>query len=148
MLLLPRLAKQVVRRSTTQLLGIDLRLLIALSYLRDHQGAPQQDLADALCVDASNVVLVLNELEDAGYVERRRDRQDRRRHRVDITPAGRDALVRAQSAQAAIEDELLEPLDAGQRELLRELLARVLRAAEPEGAHPRSAERELAPAGA
>lgn len=135
MILLPRLSKQVIRRSTSELLGIDLRLLIALSFLRDHDGAPQQELADALCVDASNVVLLLNELEDSGYVQRQRDREDRRRHRVSITPAGRDALERAEMAQRAIEDEVLSGLDAEERELLRELLLRALRSAEPGAEH-------------
>ena len=70
-----------------------LRQLMALSYVRDHDGAPQQELAEALCMDANNVVLLLNELEDLGYVTRRRDPSDRRRHLVDLTPAGRKALA-------------------------------------------------------
>src|SRR5438034_10328040 len=82
MVLLTRLAKQVFRRSDEQLLGMHLRLLMALSFVRDHDGGPQQELADALCMDANNVVLVLNELEQLGYVTRRRDSEDRRRHLV------------------------------------------------------------------
>lgn len=131
MALLPRLSKQVLRRSDLDSLGIDMRLLIALSYLRDHDGAPQHELADVLCVDASNVVLMLNELEDAGYVERRRDRQDRRRHRVNITPAGRELWMRAQSLLEEIEDQVLQGLDEEERELFRDLLLRAVRAAEP-----------------
>src|SRR5438270_13931788 len=88
---LARLAKQVMRRSSPELLGMDLRLLMALSYLADHDGAPQQELVDTLCIDAKNVVLLLNDLEDCGYLVRRRDIEDRRRHRVHITPAGREA---------------------------------------------------------
>src|ERR1700731_3369626 len=86
--LLARLAKQVMRRSSAELLGIDLRLLMALSYLGDHDGAPQQELVDALCMDAKNVVLLLNDLDDLGHLERRRDPEDRRRHRVYITTSG------------------------------------------------------------
>ena len=77
MVLLTRLAKQVYRRSSEELLGMHLRLLMALSYVRDHDGTPQQELAEALCMDANNVVLLLNELEDLGYVARRRDPDDR-----------------------------------------------------------------------
>jgi DNA-binding MarR family transcriptional regulator len=73
MILLPRLAKQVMRRAHPDALGIDLRLLMALSFVGDHDGEPQQELVDALCMDAKNVVLLLNELEDTGYVVRRRD---------------------------------------------------------------------------
>src|SRR5437764_13666957 len=95
MILLPRLAKQVMRRSTPEMLGMDLRLLMALSYLGDHDGAPQQELVDVFCMDAKNVVLLLNDLEDGGYLIRRRDLEDRRRHRVYITAAGRQALGHA-----------------------------------------------------
>jgi DNA-binding MarR family transcriptional regulator len=131
MVLLPRLAKQVYRRSSEELLGMDLRLLMALSYVGDHDGAPQQELNGVLCMDAKNVVLLLNELEDLGHVTRRRDPEDRRRHRVQVTSAGREALERAEHAQKAIEDEVLQALDAQERATLRGLLARALHAAEP-----------------
>jgi DNA-binding MarR family transcriptional regulator len=130
MVLLPRLAKQVMRRSSPELLGMDLRLLMALSYLGDHDGAPQQELVDGLCMDAKNVVLLLNELEDSGYLVRRRDSEDRRRHRVYITTAGRQALERATRAQEDIEDDVLQALDADERATLWGLLTRALRGAE------------------
>jgi len=131
MVLLTRLAKQVYRRSDEELLGMHLRLLMALSFVRDHDGGPQQELADALCMDANNVVLVLNELEDLGYVSRRRDPQDRRRHLVDLTSSGRSALAAAERAQNGIEADVLRGLEPAERAILHELLARALREAEP-----------------
>jgi DNA-binding MarR family transcriptional regulator len=131
MVLFPRIAKQVVRRSTDELLGMPLRLLIALSYLRDHGGAQQQELGRALSMDASNVVLVLNELEGLGYISRRRDSHDRRRHLVTITTAGLRAARRAERAQEAIEEELLRGLDAKERAALVRLLNRVIQGIEP-----------------
>ncbi len=131
MLLLTRLAKQVFRRSSEDLLGMHMRLLMTLSYLRDHDGAPQQEMAEAVCMDANNVVLLLNELEDLGYVMRRRDPEDRRRHRVQITDSGREALERAERAQEDIEDDVLEALDADERATLWRLLARALQGAVP-----------------
>ena len=94
MVLIPRLAKKQnpLRRSDEALLGMHMRDLIALSYLRDHDGAPQQDLADVMTMDPNNVVLVLNDLENRGHISRRRDPNDRRRHRVELTQAGTDAL--------------------------------------------------------
>ena len=133
MVLLTRLAKQVYRRSNEELLGIHMRLVMALSYLRDHDGAPQQELAEALCMDANNVVLLLNELEDLGHVTRRRDPEDRRRHRVDLTNAGRSALISAERAQETIEDDVLQALDASERATLWRLLTRALQGAEPVG---------------
>ncbi len=132
MVLLTRLAKQVYRRSSEELLGMHLRLLMALSYVRDHDGAPQQELAEALCMDANNVVLLLNELEDLGYVARLRDPHDRRRHLVEITKRGASALQGAERAQETIEDEVLQALDPDERATLWKLLTRALQGAEPD----------------
>ncbi len=137
--LLSRLAKQVYRRGDEQRLGMHLRHLVALSYVSDHDGCPQQDLADAFCMDANNVVLLLNELEQLDYVTRLRDPSDRRRHLVQITAAGRAALSDAERAQAAIEDEVLAALDADERRTLRELLSRALRSVEPDDGHAHGA---------
>ena len=130
MVLLPRLAKQVMRRSDPELLGLDVRLLLALSYLGDHDGAPQQELVDVLCIDAKNVVLILNELEDGGYLVRRRDSEDRRRHRVYITAEGREALDRAARVEEEIEEDVLQALSDDERATLQRLLGKALRGAE------------------
>lgn len=139
MVLLTRLAKQVYRLSSEELLGMHLRLLMALSYLRDHEGAPQQELGDALCMDANNVVLLLNELEDRGHVARRRDPHDRRRHLVELTASGREALRSAEGAQESIEDEVLQALDPDERATLWQLLTRALYGLEPGLEEPYSA---------
>ena len=99
---------------------------MALSYLGDHDETPQQELVDALCMDAKNIVLLLNELEDRGYLIRRRDSEDRRRHRVSITSEGRKALVQAGHAMEEVENEVLQALDAEERATLWKLLARAL----------------------
>ncbi len=139
MLLIPRLTKQILRRSTPELLGMDLRLLLALSYLAERDGAPQQELDDVLCMDARNVVVLLNELEDLGHLIRRRDPADRRRHLVYLTSSGRQALKRAAHAQQDVEEDLLQNLSADERATLWRLIARVLHGAEPHDA-PASSE--------
>jgi len=131
MVLLMRLAKQVYRRSNEDLLGMHMRLLMALSFLRDHDPAHQQELVEALCMDANNVVLLLNELEDLDYVARRRDPHDRRRHLVELTDTGRQALTSAERAQEQIEDDVLQGLDQSERATLWALLTRALYGAEP-----------------
>src|SRR5580700_12053380 len=131
MVLLTRLAKQVYRRSSDELLGMQLRNLVALSYVRDHDACPQHELAEAFCMDANNVVLLLNELEQLGYVTRLRDPDDRRRHMVQLTPEGAEALSLAERAQEAIEDDVLKALDPGERATLWQLLTRALYGSEP-----------------
>ena len=77
-------------------------------------------------MDSNTGVLVLNDLEDLDYAERRRDPSDRRRHLVDITDAGLEALERAEQAQGSIEDEILSWLSASERETFRRLLVKAL----------------------
>ena len=131
MVLIPRLAKQILRRSGEELLGMHMRDLIALSYLRDHDGCPQQDLGDVMSMDANNVVLVLNDLENRGHIARRRDPADRRRHHVEITQAGCEALERAEQAQHGVEEDILQALNDTDRATLWTLLSRAVHSAEP-----------------
>ena len=124
--MLMRLATAIKKRSTEELMGIKLRQLMLLSYLRYGAPALQQQLCDALWLDANNCVLLLNELEDMGYIERRRDPADRRRHVVELTDEGRAALDRAERAQDSLGDELFAALSDEERATLRSLLGRAL----------------------
>jgi MarR family transcriptional regulator, temperature-dependent positive regulator of motility len=82
-------------------------------------------------MDANNVVLLLNELEEIGYATRQRDPLDRRRHVVQLTPAGAAGLERAERAQETVEDDVLRALDDDERRVLWQLLTRALRGVEP-----------------
>lgn len=147
-MLITRLAKVVYRRSGEDLLGITMRRYIALTYLREHGLVPQQGMCETMGMDANNLVLLLNELEQAGYARRTRDPSDRRRHLVEITSAGRRALRKAERAQEGIEDEVLSGLDADERQTLQELLAKALAASgHPAGDRILDAEGEAQPVG-
>ena len=124
--LLSRVSKALHRRVPEAVLGMKWRQFQALGYLLKHNGATQQELGDAMLMDDNSVVLLLNELEAAGFSVRRRDPGDRRRHVVEITPAGRHAVERAETAQEGIEDELLGALSQDERATLNRLLSRVL----------------------
>jgi DNA-binding MarR family transcriptional regulator len=88
---------------------------------RETQGA----IADALGYDKGQLVGLLDELEEAGLVERRRDQADRRRHVVQMTPAGRKALDKLRRISGKVEDGFLEPLSEKEREQLHTLLLRL-----------------------
>jgi MarR family transcriptional regulator, temperature-dependent positive regulator of motility len=124
--LLTQIHKAVNRRTGEELLGMRFKPYMTLGYIRDHPGITQQELESALFMDANSVVLILNELEAAQFSVRRRDPNDRRRHIVDITSAGRKALERADKARDSLEDEVLGTLSADERQTLRRLLERVL----------------------
>jgi DNA-binding MarR family transcriptional regulator len=124
--LLTRLARAVFLHSSVDLVGMNLRNMVVLAYLRDHPSASQQLMTEQLSMDSNTGVLVLNDLEDLEYVERRRDPADRRRHIVDITDAGLDALEHAEVAQGSIENEILGGLSVSERAAFRRLLVKAL----------------------
>ena len=108
-----------------------LRWYVALSVPERPRPRPQQALGEVLCVDANNLVLLLNELEAAEYAERRRDPVDRRRHLVAAHGHRAPALEHAERAQEGVESEVLAALDPDERATLRDLLARALDKAGP-----------------
>jgi DNA-binding MarR family transcriptional regulator len=106
--------------------GLRPRHLIALKLLSEQGPVSQQRLADALSLDPSNVVGLLNELEGRGLVTRRRDPADRRRHIVEMSSAGEDELNLAYTRLGLVEDELLNTLSAEERDTLHHLLSRAV----------------------
>jgi DNA-binding MarR family transcriptional regulator len=124
LMLLSRLSKQAMRATPESEMGMSLRHFQALYCI---QGAvPQRELAETLCIDANNTVILLNELEDAGWVVRERDSSDRRRHMVRVTDAGREAYNKALLARDVVQDPVLGRLDPDERATLHDLLAKAL----------------------
>ena len=124
--LLAQITKVIHRRTTEELLGIRWKYFVALSALYEQPALSQQSLCDQMVMDPNNCVILLNELESLGYVERKRDPADRRRHLVELTDAGREVFERSIRAREAIEDEVLGALDADEREWLRTLLVKAI----------------------
>lgn len=92
----------------------------------------QQALGEYIGKDRTTIVAIVDELEHAGLVERRRNPADRRAYALEVTTKGHDWLARAKPTLLAAEDGLLEPLDEAEREVLMELLQRVLFSPPPE----------------
>jgi DNA-binding MarR family transcriptional regulator len=124
--LLTRLAWLTFRRLKPELLGMKLKEYFALRELADTGRMSQASLCSAVNVDANYMTLMLNDLEAAGWVERRRDPADRRRHIVELTSEGAAAIERAERAIDGIEDEVLGPLSDEERATLRDLMAQAV----------------------
>jgi DNA-binding MarR family transcriptional regulator len=124
--LITRLARAMRRQFEQAVapLGLRARHLVALTHLKDHGPSPQQTLIETLGLDASNLVALLNELEDADLIVRRRDRADRRRGIIELSAEGHRVLAEVDRALEAVDDEVLSALSPDERVTLNELLAR------------------------
>jgi DNA-binding MarR family transcriptional regulator len=88
------------------------------------QPVSQREISDHLGLDASDVVGVLDILEAAHLVQRRRDPADRRRHAVVLTEAGEAAARHFATLRAEAEARALADLNPDERRQLVDLLNR------------------------
>jgi DNA-binding MarR family transcriptional regulator len=103
--------------------GFELYDYGVLALLAEGVRETQSTIAQALDVDPSRMVALLDSLEQRGLIERQRDPLDRRRHVVSITPAGKRELTRVRGVVKKLEDEFFAPLDEAKRAQLFAILA-------------------------
>jgi len=118
-------------------LGLQPRQYGMLSQLAVNEGQSQQALSRALGLHRSAVVALVDDLEDRGLAERRRDPDDRRAYRLHLTRKGRRLLAEADRAAQDDEAELLAGLDVAERRTFIRLLQQVAESQGlPAGVHP------------
>ena len=93
-----------------------------LALLHEQDRETQAEIAEALDLDPSQLVGILDSLEQRGVIARQRDPRDRRRHLVSLTTEGRRQL---RTAIDRLEDQLFAPLDPGDRARLHAMLLRL-----------------------
>jgi DNA-binding MarR family transcriptional regulator len=102
--------------------GFELYDYSLLAVLGEGARVTQATIADALSLDPSRLVALLDSLEARGLLARARDPHDRRRHVVNITDAGTTELARLRAIVRRLEDEFFAPLDSGERDALHPML--------------------------
>ncbi len=126
--LISQLARGMRRRieQAVEPLGLRPRELHALQHLRERGPSAQQTLVELLGIDATNLIAILNRLEDAGLIERRRDRADRRRAIIALSAQGNQLLADLDRALYRIDDDVLATLTHSERATLNGLLAQAV----------------------
>jgi DNA-binding MarR family transcriptional regulator len=117
-------------------LDLDPRHFGVLNLVAGSEGVSQRALTDPLGIPASRLVAVVDELEDNGLVERRRNPEDRRAHALFLTAKGRKMLDRARRIARENEEGFCAPLAPAEREQLLGLLARLAGGQQLSGVHP------------
>ena len=88
-----------------------------LALLAEGARVTQANIADALALDPSRLVALLDSLEERALITRQR-----RRHVVTITTKGERELAQLREIVTGFEEEFLAPLDPESRKKLHELL--------------------------
>jgi DNA-binding MarR family transcriptional regulator len=100
-------------------------------------GRSQQALSEQLGLLPSRVVAFVDDLEERGLVERRRNPTDRRQHALYLTPAGEELMRELAVVGRQHEQQITAGLTAEQRATLMELLSAVVaRQGLTPGVHP------------
>ncbi|MFT2016546.1 MarR family winged helix-turn-helix transcriptional regulator [Streptomyces sp. 796.1] len=106
--------------------GMRMRYFYVLAALEGGHLLSQQDLSRLLSLDPTTMVSLIDEMESAGHVERRRNPADRRRYILHLTEAGRQALAEASQAVASVEDGFFAAVPEGDRDRLKATLRQLL----------------------
>ena len=121
-------ASQISQSLASEMLAemaLNARQAGILTMVTELEPMTQKALADALRIDRTTMVTLLDDLEDKGYVVRQRHPRDRRAFLVHPTDSGRSA----QAAAVRILDEqqrrFLAPLTPAERSQLAALLTRL-----------------------
>lgn len=150
---LRRLASYNIQRAASAVMGSVNRVLApfglrrasysVLSVVVTSPGLRQTDLAETLAIERPNLVQIVDRLEAAGWIARRKPERDRRAYELHPTIAGRAHYVNASAALTAFDRRLTAALDGRARQALIDGLNAVEAAGpgadETEGRHDASA---------
>jgi MarR family transcriptional regulator, temperature-dependent positive regulator of motility len=105
-------------------LGLDSKELFLLAEVDEHPYPAE--LAATMCMPKATVTVYLKRLEAAGFVRREIDPTDLRRHRLELTPAGRQATNDGLALLSDAFSTRLQRLSRAQQKELKNLLEQIL----------------------
>jgi len=125
--LLGRLGSELKKKAFDELeaAGFGIHDYKVLALLGEGDCTAQSTMAELIHVDRSQLVGLLDDLEERGLVERRRAKDDRRRHTLTLTSEGERQLRRLREIVGRVEEDFLAPLSAEERQQLYALLAKL-----------------------
>ena len=106
-------------------LNMKVRQYSALSLAASGLMPTQRELGTFLDLDPSQIVALVDLLEEHGFVTREPDPRDRRSKIIVTTPEGQEIHTEATQRLLKAEDESLQALTSSERKQLRELLLKI-----------------------
>ena len=125
--LLVQLGFHVARRFSERLapLGLEPRHAGVLFRLAANEGLSQQAIGELIGLNPTRMVFLVDELEQRGLVERRRNAADRRSYALYLTAQGREKLREVRASGSRHQDEIGGSLIRDERVQLTSLLRKL-----------------------
>ncbi|WP_415401525.1 MarR family winged helix-turn-helix transcriptional regulator [Tateyamaria sp. SN3-11] len=111
--------------ATLEPMGLRMLTYSALALIVENPGLRPSQLAAALSVERANVVVYVDQLEEAGWVTRAPSATDRRAYALQCTIAGRRTYDKARAAVRAHDRRMLEGLREVEITAVKKALARI-----------------------
>jgi MarR family transcriptional regulator, lower aerobic nicotinate degradation pathway regulator len=105
---------------------LSLRGHFVLACLDEYGELSQQQVADRIAMDRSDIVKLIDRLEALGQVVRQRDTVDRRRHVLTLTTTGAGAFRQGEQIIEQATGDILSRLTAHERQTLHRLTLQAL----------------------
>lgn len=106
--------------------GVDRASFALLTVLEEHDDRRPSEIAASLELDVSTVSRHVNQLEGAGFIDRRPDHEDRRACRISLTDAGRHSLAAGRQTRTQVLGAVFDGWPERDRAELLRLLTRLL----------------------
>ena len=106
--------------------GLRIVTFSALGIVVENPDISQTQLAQALQIERSGVVVIVDELENADLISRNKVEGDRRSYALRATLKGRNLWSRTEKLVHDHEDGILSALNTSERETLKTLLGRII----------------------
>lgn len=104
---------------------LNVRQFSVLALAASELKPTQREMSSFVALDPSQIVALVDALEDRNLVKRETDPRDRRSKNIVATPAGEKLYRQAREITVSAEDHVLAKLTATERDQLRNLLTKV-----------------------
>jgi len=104
---------------------LNVRQFSVLALAASELKPTQREMSSFVALDPSQIVALVDSLEDRNLVKRETDRRDRRSKNIVATPQGEKLYRKARAITLNAEDHVLSKLTVSERDQLRELLTKV-----------------------
>ena len=107
--------------------GLTLGQPKVLDYLKDHDGASQNEMAAGCLIEAGSLTSILNRMEEKGLIERKMLNGNRRTFHIFMTESGKKNQKLVEETFEKIEETALNNVSEEEQKVFMEIFLRIYR---------------------